>query len=54
MIFVTLGCNFREDPESAKDFLRVAARLGVHADYELKGWKAPPNGWKAPLLLNDV
>jgi len=54
MIFATLGCNFCEDPESAKDFLRVAAQLGVHADYELKGWKAPPNGWKAPLLLNDV
>ena len=61
MIFVTLGCNFREDPESAKDFLKVAAQLGVHADCELKGRKAPPNGWKVQklddlrprLLLND-
>eukprot|EP00435_Cladocopium_sp_Y103_P044299 s2258_g12.t1 len=36
-IFVTLGCNFREDPECTKKFLKVAARLGADADYELRG-----------------
>jgi len=37
---VTLGCNFREDRQRAKQFLKAAAQRGADADYELRGWKA--------------
>lgn len=37
IIFVTLGCNFREDRERAKQFLKAAVRRGADADYELRG-----------------
>eukprot|EP00435_Cladocopium_sp_Y103_P038792 s2258_g10.t1 len=37
MIDVILGGSFREDPESAMNFLEVAARKGTAADEELRG-----------------
>lgn len=36
---ITFGCNFREDPELAKDFLMVAGQVGANADSMLRGSK---------------
>ena len=33
----TVGCNFRDDPEKSKEFLRSAEQIGSETDLLLRG-----------------